>query len=645
MVIAKYTENLYASEVYRELERQAVRKGHFKPTEEQQIKLAAVQVEQKRRINRPIDASPSDDLVQDIARLAFAMRRKGFISQAEDLEQKLVVYKQAETDMYKVTPGNDFAPFENPEGEFSVADGELGVVETLDSAAKKIRSITEKEPTGKLSSLVKELGLTKEASSPLYDVTSEKNKDFFEFAHRDGDVEIIEGSGELGKIETIESLAKKIREMVGRNPTGKAPSKNASLEAFAGYIKTAVEPEFKGVYDGINNKIRQLPNIQGLALGKVMARTRFSGNPEMLKLYAALSGIPEDTVRKAVQVTEMATSLGFTKFNSQEFVNFVKGGDFTKITALANALGVDASPINSVGQYRVPDGSVFNSVAALTQRYPGWDFSRIPQNSNPLGLIGIDLKRSVAQVLLSADKTAYEDFRYIVPENAQAYGEQLSRAFSSVATPVWGANWEIVRGIHERVNTVPDNFVKAISNAAVAAPDTLVNDITGVLDMDKGLAPIYTSKDKVQKAYDGLGKETLLILKGMGRQAEAAALEKWYAEINVVFANAQKSLLEKGGESTVDVTPAIDKMNTAINLWRSAAKKAPRDQKVQTNVSTNIKSVMDLRNVIRNVGLSDSNSKPKNRLRAVLTGEGYKNFDELLKDLDQVVAQARADAK
>lgn len=38
MTISKYTDNLYQSEVYRELERQAVKKGFFKPTESELVK-------------------------------------------------------------------------------------------------------------------------------------------------------------------------------------------------------------------------------------------------------------------------------------------------------------------------------------------------------------------------------------------------------------------------------------------------------------------------------------------------------------------------------------------------------------------------------------------------------------------------------
>jgi hypothetical protein len=168
--IAKYTKNLYASEVYRELERQAVRKGHFDLTPEEQVKLAAQEVDQHQKINTPVSAEPTEDLVQDVARLAFAMRRKGFISQAEELEDKLVIFKQAECALYNVTneTNQDFIDMAHPDGDFQVDGfGELGVVETVESAAAKIRAVTEKNPTGKIASLSDIANLIKSAQDML----------------------------------------------------------------------------------------------------------------------------------------------------------------------------------------------------------------------------------------------------------------------------------------------------------------------------------------------------------------------------------------------------------------------------------------------------------------------------------------------
>jgi len=179
MTLSKYTDNLHQSEVYRELERQAVKKGFFKPTENELVKLAAQEVEITENINRQVDVSPSDDLIQDVARLAYAMRRKGFITQAEDLEHKLVIYKQAE--------------------------------------------------------------------NSLYNVTQETNADFIGFAHRDGDVNLIDGSGDLGDFETIQSVADKILAVTRKQPTGKQPMDR--LAAFASMINKVAQQGGAPGYD------------------------------------------------------------------------------------------------------------------------------------------------------------------------------------------------------------------------------------------------------------------------------------------------------------------------------------------------------------------------------------------------------------
>jgi hypothetical protein len=172
MILAKYTDNIYSSEVYRELERQAVKKGFFKPTETELVKLAADEVNKVEKINQEVDVTPSNDFIQDVACLAYAMRRKGFVTLAEDLEEKLVIYKKAENE--------------------------------------------------------------------LYNVNMEKTKDFIDFAHRDGDVNLIDGSGELGTIETQQGMADKILAVVNKNPTGKYPT-NKIAEFAAEIMKKAQE--------------------------------------------------------------------------------------------------------------------------------------------------------------------------------------------------------------------------------------------------------------------------------------------------------------------------------------------------------------------------------------------------------------------
>lgn len=253
MVVQKYTNNLYSSEVYRELERQAVRKGHFDPTPEEIVAAAAEKVSQHQKINKVIDTTPSGDLIHDITRLAYAIRRKGFVSLAEDLEQKLMAYKVAETEYYNLKTDNpDFSIREKESDvEIAPAKDDLGKVETIFSSQKKTHDVATKNPTGKLA----------KASSPFYGVTQEKNIDFINFAHRDGDVNIV-GAGDLGTFETIQSAAEKILAVTLKQPTGRLP-KNASLSEIAKIVLAQDAEPVLPIYD-LDVVKKYLTSIAGL---------------------------------------------------------------------------------------------------------------------------------------------------------------------------------------------------------------------------------------------------------------------------------------------------------------------------------------------------------------------------------------------
>lgn len=152
--ITKPTNNLYASEVYRELERRAVKKGFFKQTESETIKLAAQQISQNKTINEEIDTVSTSDFVQDVSKLAYAIRRKGFVTLADDLEKNLMMYKTAECELYNVTveTNKDFFDFAHKGLEQNPVEGmgDLGEIETIQDAADKILAVVKKQPTGKL---------------------------------------------------------------------------------------------------------------------------------------------------------------------------------------------------------------------------------------------------------------------------------------------------------------------------------------------------------------------------------------------------------------------------------------------------------------------------------------------------------------
>ena len=126
------------SEVMRELEKQAVKK------------LA----EDNCPINiRPY--GPTGDLCSDIVTLARGLREKGFEKEAEELGRKFLLYKTAETHLYRVfdEEGEDLIDFSHKDGDIEIAPskGGYGKVETIVSQQKKIHDIVNKKPTGKLA--------------------------------------------------------------------------------------------------------------------------------------------------------------------------------------------------------------------------------------------------------------------------------------------------------------------------------------------------------------------------------------------------------------------------------------------------------------------------------------------------------------
>lgn len=131
------------SEVYRELERHAVKKGFFEIRDEERVKLAAQQLKH----DKENDFSPSDNLEFDIARLADGLRSRGFERHADALENNYVMYKSAESSLYDL-PSDDVVDFAHRDGSVKLfdAESEYGVVEDKKDQAKKIKKIVEKGP-------------------------------------------------------------------------------------------------------------------------------------------------------------------------------------------------------------------------------------------------------------------------------------------------------------------------------------------------------------------------------------------------------------------------------------------------------------------------------------------------------------------
>ncbi len=168
--------NFSDSPVMRELEKIARAKGEFNSSSVESVvkKVAASKPKKK------VSYEPSEDLMQDILKLADGLRAKGFEKQADSLETKFLDYKKAETHLYRAIDedGEDVIGFAHPHAAKPISDSEHAKVPNILEKHKKIVDIVNKQPTGKyaadVADIVKDaediLGLKKKAQVPVPDL-------------------------------------------------------------------------------------------------------------------------------------------------------------------------------------------------------------------------------------------------------------------------------------------------------------------------------------------------------------------------------------------------------------------------------------------------------------------------------------------
>jgi len=130
------------SVVMRSLEKLAKEKGLVKP--EKITKTAAVKT----------DLTATANLMQNILNLCAGLRQSGFTKHANELEEKFMVYKQAQT-LYETTKetGEDLVESAHSKGSHKLedVDSDEAVFETIVDQHMKHLKMIEKAPTGKLS--------------------------------------------------------------------------------------------------------------------------------------------------------------------------------------------------------------------------------------------------------------------------------------------------------------------------------------------------------------------------------------------------------------------------------------------------------------------------------------------------------------
>ena len=102
-----------------------------------------------------LDLKPSDNLTENLLKLCGGLRAAGFEKQADEIEDKFVVYKQANS-LYGVSgeDGDDLLHSAHPKGSHKMedVDSKEAVFEDLLDKHQQFVSMVDKKPTGKLAS-------------------------------------------------------------------------------------------------------------------------------------------------------------------------------------------------------------------------------------------------------------------------------------------------------------------------------------------------------------------------------------------------------------------------------------------------------------------------------------------------------------
>lgn len=506
MTISRYTDNLYRSEVYRELERQAVKKGFFKPTDAELVKLAAQEVQSAESDT----TDTSDDLMQDIARLAFAMRRKGFIAQAEDIEQKLVMFKRAENALYNVTP--------------------------------------------------------------------EKNSDFIDFAHRDGDVNLLPGSGDLGTFETMQSISDKIQAVVRKEPTG--VNKMAALAAL---IKSAQNGGISSVSGGDGGGTSQGGAPQGgtAALEAAPQQTSTESQPvsnapktrtEILNTTKiALDDF--DVARKNLAVLPSVTSFGFDNLAGNQdqrsaYVYFASLAGaavnvldlnryFETLQVGANEGVVQDDQINATMLFNKLTGQYFYTNADFLVNIA----TALGVNANFMAMFGNQNSPTyIFETLLGGNVGVNK-------ENGWKACLWLQQAFQTTAQRAFGQN---------------NVIFNAAQNASVKIFETLIADLNAI-NPGEPASDSTTALRQLIRVNNGINTAVAKFTTGESfknlRMINASTVDQvvlFVKGIGTKISDQYKSIAGSAGMKLVDIDAAI--LDEALQYWEGQTQSENADQ-------------------------------------------------------------------
>ena len=121
-----------------------------------------------------------------------------------------------------------------------------------------VKKLKDSNYTDLSTNLEHKLNVYKFAEKHLYNVFDEEGKDIIEFAHRDGDADMVDASGDLGMVETPLSVHEKVEKVFYKKPTGKY----AEIETVVKMAAEALGIDLIKNAQDANQEMKELPSLE-----------------------------------------------------------------------------------------------------------------------------------------------------------------------------------------------------------------------------------------------------------------------------------------------------------------------------------------------------------------------------------------------
>lgn len=446
MKIAKQgPTNLYDSEIYRSLERQAYKEGFFTPSDKDIVKQASNNVKIASKVNDRMSAAnlqPSENVDIDISMLVDGLRNRGYILQAQDVETNYIMFKKAETEYYNLsmeTP-NDLMEFAHPDGDINVTDikGELADIETIQSAADKILAVVRKQPSGKLAASA---GLIKKNAQEEIEHPGLKNDNT--------------NQDDTEKLNNAYDTLKELVQSFSFNLT---------------------------------------PNTLKINFGQ------FSKDLRYLQIYCNMLNLDMDNVKTSLDKITALQKIGLTTFTADDFKKYI---DFNKvgneqIKKIAQILGLDPNIFTGVSWYYVeePNKPIKQFACdndSLEQQYTVNNKAKPNPNSPYIQVFRIDSIYAYSNNIKG----------HHIINNESITNNIIEKLVAASSTLLSFISTDLLNKVNTKILADTENIVKNVKEAAnlCVVPNGAISD-TGFIIGKIAVSNMYKTVDAVTKVLN-----------------------------------------------------------------------------------------------------------------------------------------------